>query len=178
MRFFGFLYFFILLPLALSAQYTLFISDSTEVKDDIDSQKVTESIVDRINSSEPGKGTVRIIQDDSVSERIGRPGKNNSHSNSGVANYIEISGWRIQVFSGNNQRIAKNEAFRKEADIKSVFPELGTYVSYTAPFWRLRVGDFQTFQDARDVLLRIKGSFPSFGREMSIVKEKIQIKQE
>jgi len=92
------LYFFILLPFALSAQYTLSISDSTEVKDDIDSQKVTESIVDRINSSEPGKGTVRIIQDDSVSERIGRPGKHNSHSNLGVANYIEISGWRIQVF--------------------------------------------------------------------------------
>jgi len=84
----------------------------------------------------------------------------------------------FRFFSGNNQRIAKNEAFRKEADIKSVFPELGTYMSYTAPFWRLRVGDFQTFQDARDVLLRIKGSFPSYGREMSIVKEKIQIKQE
>lgn len=162
----------IIIPLELSAQNGFFLSDSTASENEV------ESIVDRINKSEPGKGTVRIIQDDSVSDRIGRPGKFNGDLNSGITKYIEISGWRIQVFSGNNPRVSKNEAFNKEADIKSVFPDLGTYVTYTAPFWRLKVGDFQTYQDARTVLTSLRNTFPAFGREMSIVKEKIQIKQE
>jgi len=176
MKFAKLLFILVFFPLMISAQANLFISDDADIKTDKDS--LGESIVDRINSSGSGKGTVRIIQDDSVSERIGRPGKRNSHLNSGVANYIEISGWRIQVFSGNNQRISKNEAFTKEVDIKSVFPEIGTYVTYTAPFWRLKVGDFQTYQDARNMLLKLKSSFPSLGKEMSIIKEKIQVKQE
>lgn len=160
------------IPFELFAQNGFFLSDSTF------SDKEVETIVDRINKSEPGKGTVRIIQDDSVTDRLGRPGKVNGDLNSGYTKYIEISGWRIQVFSGNNPRVSKNEAFSKEADIKSVFPDIGTYVTYTAPFWRLRVGDFQTYQDARTVLTNIRNTFPAFGREMSIIKEKIQIKQE
>jgi hypothetical protein len=161
---------------AVSAQSNLFLSDSNLVKADSINKKASESIVDRINKVEPGKGIVKIIQDDSVSDRIGKPGVENNHANSG--SYVEVSGYRIQVFSGNNQRVSKNEAFRKEADIKSVYPELGTYVLYNAPFWRLRVGDFQTFQDARNMLLKLRNSFPTFGREMSILKEKIQVRQD
>lgn len=169
-----FRWFFILIfiPLELFAQNGFSLSDSTFSDNEV------ETIVDRINKSEPGKGTVRIIQDDSVTDRLGRPGKVNGDFNSGYAKYIEISGWRIQVFSGNNPRVSKNEAFSKEADIKSIFPDLGTYVTYTAPFWRLKVGDFQTYQDARTVLTSLRNNFPAFGREMSIIKEKIQIKQE
>lgn len=163
---------FIFIPFELFAQNGIFLSDST-----VSDNKV-ETIIDRINKSEPGKGTVRIIQDDSVTDRLGRPGKINADSKSGVTKYIEISGWRIQVFSGNNPRVSKNEAFNKEADIKSIFPDLGTYVTYTAPFWRLKVGDFQTYQDARTVLTNLRNTFPAYGREMSIIKEKIQIKQE
>jgi len=70
----------------------------------------------------------------------------------------------------------KNEAFSKETDLKSTFPELSTYVKYNAPFWRLRVGDFQTYQDAQNMLVQLRHNFPAFGREMSIVKEKIQVK--
>jgi SPOR domain len=136
-----------------------------------------ERIVDKINKLEPGKGTVVIIQDDKISDKIGRPGKNEltASSQCGERRYVEMMGWRIQVFSGNNQRVAKNEAFRKETDVKTTFPELSTYVKYNAPFWRLRVGDFQTYQDAQGMITQLRHTFPSFGREMSIVKEKIQV---
>ena len=138
----------------------------------------SESIVDKINRSEPGKGSVKIIQDDKIEEKIGRPGAKiaNSQESNGERQYLNVSGWRIQVFSGNNQRVSKNEAFSKEADLKSTFPELSTYVKYNAPFWRLRVGDFQTYQDAQNMLVQLRHAFPAFGREMSIVKEKIQVK--
>ncbi|MDD4921980.1 MAG: SPOR domain-containing protein [Bacteroidales bacterium] len=137
-----------------------------------------QTIVDQINKPESGKGSVRIIQDEKITEKIGRPGLKNA--NTSVSNsehkYITLSGWRIQVFSGNNQRVSKNEAFRKETEVKTTFPELSTYVKYNAPFWRLRVGDFQTYQDANNILLQLRREFPAFGREMSIVKEMIQVK--
>lgn len=131
-------------------------------------------IVEKINSMEPGKGTVRIIQDRTISNRIGRPRKQVEAISD---DYIEMSGWRIQVFAGNNQRISKEEAFKKETEIKLSFPELATYVQYSAPFWRLRVGDCRTYKEANDVLIKLKRAFPTYGREMSIIKEKILVKK-
>jgi hypothetical protein len=87
-----------------------------------------------------------------------------------------MSGWRIQVFSGNNQRISKIEAFRKETDLKTSFPELSTYVKYNAPIWRLRVGDFQNYPDAQKMLLQLRHAFSAYSHEMSIVRDRIQVK--
>lgn len=135
------------------------------------------NITDRINHTEKGKGSVRVIQDDAIAERIGKPVIAPVEENEvGPERYIEVSGWRIQVFSGNNQRVSKNEAFHKEADIKSIHSDLGTYVTYNAPFWRLKVGDFQSYQEARIMLLLLRREFPSFGREMSIVRDRVQVK--
>lgn len=132
------------------------------------------SIVDRINRVEPGKGSVKIIQDEAIASKIGKPGMNIHRSSND--SYVLIPGWRIQVFSGNNQRLSKSEAFGKEAEVKAVFPDVSTYVKYTAPFWRLRVGDFRTYQSAQDMMAQLRHAFPAFGREMSIVKEKIQVR--
>lgn len=137
-----------------------------------------ETIVDKINRNEPGKGNVKVIQDITITERIGRPGKNVVLNKKTSVKVVEMSGWRIQIFSGNNQRVSKNEAFMKEADIKSVFPDMSTYVTYSAPFWRLKVGDYQTFQEARTILLELRKSFPSYGREMSVVKDRIKVIQD
>ncbi len=162
------------LPLTrITAQIRLVAPDSMVVS--MNETKATPTIVDRINRIEPGKGYVRVIQDNEVANRIGRPV---STLDDGASRQVEIDGWRIQVFAGNNQRLSKEEAFRKEVDVKSVFPELATYVRWTAPFWRLRVGDFQTFRDASNMLDRLKRAFPSYGREMSIVKEKILVDRE
>lgn len=136
--------------------------------------KNPETIVDRINQAEPGKGSVLIIQDDNITERLGRPGKMAAAEE--APEFVVLSGYRIRVFAGNNQRISKNEAYAKEAEVKSLFPELSTYVVFTAPFWRLRVGDFQTFQEAQRMMVKLRTTLPAFGREMSIVKEKVRVK--
>jgi len=162
MKFLRLLCLFCLFPLTIFGQ-----DSSSEIK--------TETIVDRINKPEPGKGSVQVIQDESITSRLGRKPKKAAVTGS-PATYIEMPGFRIQVFSGNNQRVSKGEAYTKESDVKSVFPELSTYVVYTAPFWRLRVGDFQTFQEAQRVMTRLRAEFPAFGREMSIIKEKVRVK--
>jgi len=127
-----------------------------------------------INRPESGKGFVTIIQEESIAERIGKPG--NGVLSEDTERYVEMSGYRIQVFVGNNQRVSKNEAYSKESEIKSIFPELSTYVAFSAPFWKLKVGDFQTYQTAQQTLLKLRSKFPSYGREMSVIKDKVRIK--
>ena len=151
-----------LLPLSIYAQ-----DSSSEAKE--------VTIVDRLNKLEPGKGSVQVIQDENITNRLGRKVKNVA-VNDVPETYIEMPGFRIQVFAGNNQRISKSEAYTKESDVKTVFPEMSTYVVFTAPFWRLRVGDFQTFQEAQRTMTKLRTAFPAFGREMSIIKEKVRVK--
>ena len=162
MKFLSLLSLFYFLALTINAQ-----DSSSEAK--------TETIVDRINRLEPGKGSVKVIQDESITNQLGRKAKKTTLNDVPVT-YVEMPGFRIQVFAGNNQRISKSEAYTKESDVKSLFPELSTYVVFTAPFWRLRVGDFQTFQEAQRMMTKLRVEFPAFGREMSIVKEKVRVK--
>lgn len=159
---------FHLLCLFCFLQTVLFAQEAT-------TESKAETIVDRINKLEPGKGSVQIIQDESITHRITRKTRK-TVVNESVPTYVEMPGYRIQVFAGNNQRISKSEAYTKEADVKSIFPEMSTYVVFTAPFWRLRVGDFQTFQEAQRMLVKLRSEFPAFGREMSIIKEKVRVK--
>jgi len=148
----------------------------TAFAQDSSSEAKAETIVDRINKLEPGKGSVKVIQDESITNRLGSKDKKPAGTEAAPVTYIEMMGFRIQVFAGNNQRISKGEAYTKESDVKSLFPEMSTYVVYTAPFWRLRVGDFQTFQEAQRMMTKLRGEFHTFGREMSIIKEKVRVK--
>ncbi len=159
---------FQLLCLIVLVPFVVFAQDSS-------SEAKVESIVDRINKLEPGKGAVQVIQDENISNRIRRKAKKVTINDAPVT-YVEMPGYRIQVFAGNNQRISKSEAYTKESDVKSIFPDMSTYVVFTAPFWRLRVGDFQTFQEAQRSLTKLRSEFPAFGREMSIIKEKVRVK--
>lgn len=89
--------------------------------------------------------------------------------------YLKIQGYRTQVFSGNNQRASKDEAFSKEKEIKELFPDVPTYVSYNAPFWKLRVGDFRSHEEAYHMMRQLMAAFPKYGKEMYIVREEIKI---
>lgn len=84
-------------------------------------------------------------------------------------------GYRIQVFSDSNPRTAQAEARSKSANISSKFPAIRTYVTYDAPYWRLRVGDFTTYEDAADALSALKEAFPSYRRELRIVRDHINV---
>lgn len=86
-----------------------------------------------------------------------------------------ISGYRIQAFSGNNARTAKRDADNRAKAISNKFPEYSTYVTFDAPYWRLRIGDFTEYEDAAAVLTNIKKEFPSFARELRLVRDKIKV---
>lgn len=84
-----------------------------------------------------------------------------------------VAGYRVQVFSDNNSSTAKNEARAKARNISERFPEWRTYVIYNSPYWRLKVGDFRTQREADDAAEEIRRAFPSYGKEVRVVRDRI-----
>ena len=84
-------------------------------------------------------------------------------------------GYRIQAYSDNNYKTAKASAQKRARDIAMKFPQYRSYISYKAPAWRLRIGDFKTQREAHAALQRIKSVYPKFAREMVIVRDRINI---
>jgi len=84
-------------------------------------------------------------------------------------------GYRIQAYSDNNYKTAKASAQKRARDIAMKFPQYRSYISYKAPSWRLRIGDFKTQREAHAALQRIKSVYPKFAREMVIVRDRINV---
>lgn len=110
---------------------------------------------------------VKVHQDKRIADALAdRKGGHVVHAGSGP-------GYRIQVFSSNAQRTAKAEAFAIEKELKEYFPAVGVYVSYTSPFWKVRVGDFKSSADAHELMEEIAKAFPKFKNVTYTVKDKI-----
>ncbi len=86
-----------------------------------------------------------------------------------------MAGFRVQVFSDNNARTAKNEARSKQRTISSRFPQYQTYVMYTSPDWRLKVGDFRTQQEANNAADELRKAFPAYSKEIRVVRDRVNI---
>lgn len=133
------------------------------------------TIFDALADRSPGKGEVIVNQSPGIRNLVGARLSGSNIERGDNVNYVKSQGYRVQVFSGNNQRSSKDEAFRKEKEVKEHFPEVQTYVTYNTPFWRLRVGDFGSQEQAYYLLRQLSDAFPKFSKEMYIVKEEVRI---
>ena len=112
-----------------------------------------------------------IIHQDKRIEKVLTERKSQSGSHATAT----ASGYRVQVFSSNVQRTAKSDAFKVEKEIKEIFPEQNVYVNYTSPFWKVRVGDFKTMQEAQAFRNELINVFPNFKSETYTVKDQINL---
>ncbi len=134
-----------------------------------DNQAPQPSIVDHIMADsinkvvQPEQLAARLLFDDTPVEK---------NENKGVRGNV---GYRVQLFSDNNSRTAKNEARAKERRVMARFPQYRSYVMFKAPYWRLRVGDFKTQQEANAAAEEIKRAFPSYGKEIRVVQDRINL---
>ena len=135
----------------------------------------TSSIFDALSKSGPGEGQVIVNQSPAIKNMVGVRLSGANVEKTDTETFLKVQGFRTQVFSGNNQRKSKDEAFRKEKEIKELFPDIPTYVTYNAPFWKLRVGDFRSHEEAYHMMRLLMDAFPSYGKEMYIVREDIKI---
>lgn len=66
------------------------------------------------------------------------------------------NGFRIQVYSSNNQRVAARESSEIAEKVRNLSLGLDIYRTYNAPFWRVRVGNFRTQDEANEVMDELK----------------------
>ena len=132
-------------------------------------------IFDALARSEAGKGRVTISQSNDIRRLVGTRAANEKIEVIGDKSYLIVSGYRIQVFSGNNQRESKDEADSKQQQIRNLYGDVSTYVTFTAPFWRLRVGDYTTYEEAYSMMHKLTESFPAFKKEIQITREDVRI---
>lgn len=137
-------------------------------------QSYSSSIIEELTKKDYAQGEVTIKSDPRITQLIGKQGAGHTEADPSSDVVLKMQGYRIQAFS-SSQGKSKDEAFSKERQIKSQFPQLSTYVTYKAPVWRLRVGDFQTREEASSIMRDLKKEFPSFGKEMYIVTDEIKV---
>ncbi len=86
---------------------------------------------------------------------------------------VTVNGFRVQVFSSNNQKTAKDKAFSLESELKEVFPEVPIYVSYTSPFWKVRMGDFTNMEAAQHFRRSLLEIFPELKSDAYTVRDQV-----
>lgn len=98
------------------------------------------------------------------------------HKIKGKNEMIEIDGFRVQIYSSNRQQTAKAEALQLEKDITEKV-SIPVYVLYMTPFWKVRLGNFRTFDEANEFKNQLLAQFPQMLGDTYIVRDKIQVLQ-
>jgi hypothetical protein len=89
----------------------------------------------------------------------------------------EVKGFRIQIFSSNRGASARERAFEIKEILVSKHPNLADeiYITYTSPFWKVRVGNCATNDKAQELRRWIIAEFPEFTTETYIVPSVIYV---
>ena len=83
-----------------------------------------------------------------------------------------VDGFRVQIFfdSGNNSKKAAQTARER---FMEVYPEVTAYLTFKAPYYRVRVGDFRTRLEAEGFLFQLNTTYPN----AFTVPDRIQIEK-
>jgi len=102
---------------------------------------------------EPAKGNVEIVQDEKITQLTDQYRKMS-------INNPEVDGYRVQIFfdSGSN---SKNKAASAKDNFETIYPGVKSYLSYKEPYYRVRVGDFRTLNEAEGFQKKIAVDFPN-----------------
>lgn len=110
---------------------------------------------------------VEVIQDPLVASML-------QATMNGKENWIEMDGYRVQIYSSNRQQTAKMEALELETKLKTEISQT-IYVLYLPPFWKVRLGDFRTYDEAKDYKKEFVQQFPQMIGDTYIVRDKIKV---
>lgn len=80
----------------------------------------------------------------------------------------EMEGYRIQIVYNSD----RSAVYEKKSKVYQEFYEFKSYIVYDQPYYKLRIGDFETRLEARKYLEEVLNFFPT----AFIVKDVIKIK--
>ena len=99
------------------------------------------------------KGKVVVIKDPQIDSLISRRLELSRSESTGGS--VSTSGFRVQIFSG----LERENVYTEQTRFKSFYPGIRSYVSYSQPNYRLRVGDFRTRLEAQKFVNEIKKQY-------------------
>ena len=89
---------------------------------------------------------------------------------------VEMYAYRCQIYSSNQQQTANGASLELEEKVKESLTQ-SVYVLYLPPFWKVRLGDFRTYEEAREYKKIVVAQYPELMGETYIVRDKIQVLQ-
>ena len=69
---------------------------------------------------------------------------------------VNMRGYRVQVFMGNNTRQDRYNAQLAERQVRKAFPELAVFTHFAVPHWICRVGNFTSLEVAKSYLRKMR----------------------
>lgn len=147
-----------------------------------------QNILETLENRKPGEGKVIIHQDPRLAALLtaGRDAlveetKIDDGSGQTVAadeptpkRVFKTTGYRVQVYVGNNSRQGREEAMQRASKVKEVVSGISIYTYFDPPRWLCRVGDFKSVEEADVVMRKLKTV--SLFKEASVVRDQINIK--
>lgn len=112
---------------------------------------------------------VQIVQDSTMAVLL-------DEAVNGKRELVEVDGYRVQIYSSNEQQSAKGEALELETRLKDKINQT-LYVQYLTPFWKVRIGDFRTYDEAKEYKKLFVQQFPDLMGDTYIVRDKILVMQ-
>jgi len=112
---------------------------------------------------------VQVVQDSAMTVLL-------DEAINGKHEMVEIDGFRVQIYSSNRQQTAKGEALDLEEKLKNAIDQ-PVYVQYLPPFWKVRLGDFRTYEEAREYKQQFVQAYPDLMGDTYIVRDKILVLQ-
>lgn len=110
------------------------------------------------------ESTVIVYQDSTITDALLRQQPVTTQSNSNLSR-----GWSVQVFS-DNSIAAKDMAFQIENKVKERMPNEYVRAERHAPFWKVRVGQFESAEEAQALKNVLLQEFPEFKGGIYVVK--------
>jgi hypothetical protein len=83
-----------------------------------------------------------------------------------------VEGFRIQVFSESGAN-SKSKAQAAYDELQARYPDMGIYLTFKTPNYKVRIGDFRTRLDAQRFLVELTADYPN----AFIISEQIKLPQ-
>ena len=112
---------------------------------------------------------VQIVQDSMMNVLL-------DEATNGKHELVEMDGYRVQIYSSNQQQTAKSEALDLEQKLRNAISQ-SIYVQYLPPFWKVRLGDFRTYDEAKEYKKQFVAQYPELMGDTYIVRDKILVMQ-
>lgn len=96
------------------------------------------------------KGKVEVIRDPKVDTLIARRAELNK-----AVSGEQVMGFRVQIFTGGNRK----DAYNAQTKFLEEFPDIRSYVIYSEPNFKVRVGDFRSRMEAEKLQDDLRKTF-------------------